>query len=190
MRCIVALEYVHHIPTSRAEIGFKDKACTMAYLPGTQSIQNIEIALRFLDVCPDFRARLLRLLYNRCILARQLVQVRQRVLPIKIPPYDDFDFLILKIWLLKQIHHLFHLLLPKNHPDHRGPEVQLNNQHGYIVERVVRLIERTQTTIIVYIVNKNQGLRFIIPLQLPVFRITSSQSMSLSSYENLVLFKV
>jgi len=73
MRCIDALEYVHHIPTSRAEIRFKDKACTIAYLPSTQSIQNIEIALRFLDVYLAFGARLLRLLYNRCVLARQLV---------------------------------------------------------------------------------------------------------------------
>jgi hypothetical protein len=145
--CIGTLEYVHYIPTSRAEIGFKDKAWTRAYLPGIQSIQNIEIALRFLDIFPAFRARLLRLLYKRCILARQLIQGKQRVFLIIIPPYDNFCFLILKIWLLKQIRHLFYLLILKNHLDYRGLDVQLNSQHGYIVERVVRLIERIQNII-------------------------------------------
>jgi hypothetical protein len=95
--CIGALEYVHYIPTSRAEIGFKDKAWTMAHLPGTQLKQNIKIALHFLDIFLAFRARLLRLLYKRCILARQLVQGKQRVLLMIIPPYDNFYFFILKI---------------------------------------------------------------------------------------------
>jgi len=53
-------------------------------------------------------------------------QGKQRVLLIIIPPYDDFCFLILEIWLPKQIHHLFYLLLLKNHLDHRGLEVRMN----------------------------------------------------------------